>query len=169
VLFPAFASNKRYRKEDAMPSELTLYTSDRRWMVDLDAWTSDLQFFKSIGTRVTVYHEGRQINIWGSRQTEWEEEAPALIRIRNVYSGSGPGVVTQEREWRNASRAELKQWSGGGAISLPADSATPGKGSTLLDIDRVEGTVTVVIGHETLTGVVSARSPATERGAALAA
>lgn len=152
-----------------MPSELTLYTSDQHWMADLEAWTNDSQLYRSIGTHVTVYHQERTTSIWGGKQADWEEEPAVLIRIRNVYSGAGPAVATREREWQSATRAELKEWAAGGAIRLRADSITSEKGTAVLDIHKVEGTVTVVIGHETLTGVVSASSVVSERAVSAAA
>ncbi|HYL12004.1 MAG TPA: hypothetical protein VEV41_03160 [Terriglobales bacterium] len=141
-----------------MPSELMLYTSDKQWRVDLGSWTSDFPFYKSIGTQATVYHRKETTSIWGSTVMDWFEEPAQLIRIRNIYSGPGATVVTREREWRNASEAELKEWSTGGSILLPADT-----GTAVLEINKVEGTVTIVIGDETLTGIVSAGRVMSER------
>jgi hypothetical protein len=139
-----------------MPSELMLYTRDKQWRVDLGSWTSDFPYYKSIGTQVTVYHRERTTSIWGNTVMDWVEEPALLIRIRNIYSGPGASVVTREREWRNATEAELKEWSTGGSIRLPADTGPSREGSVVLEINKVEGTVTIVIGDETLTGVVSA-------------
>jgi len=152
-----------------MPSELTLYTSDKHWMADLEAWTNDSRLYRSIGTHVTVYHQERTTSIWGGKQADWEEEPAVLIRIRNVYSGAGPAVATREREWQNATRAELKECSTGGAIRLREDGITSKEVTAVLDVHKVEGTVTIVIGHETLTGVVSASRIASERAVSAAA
>jgi hypothetical protein len=152
-----------------MPNELTLYTSDKHWRVDVEAWANDLRFFKSVGIHVAVYHLERMTSIWGSPRVDWEEEPATLIRIHNVYSGLGPAIATREREWLHASRVELKAWSAGRPIRLVADSITADTGTVVLDIYKVEGTVTVVIGHEILTGVVSASSAVTERAMPVAA
>ena len=152
-----------------MPSALTLYTRDGHWRVDLEAWVNDLRFYSSIGTHVAVYHREHITSIWGGPRTDWEEEPAAVIRIHNVYRGAGPGLTTREHEWHNASRAELKEWSATGAIRLPADSSTSEKGPAVPDVRNVEGKVTVVIGSETLTGVVSASSVTREQAASAAA
>ncbi len=152
-----------------MSSELTLYTSDRLWKVDIEAWTNDVQFYRSIGTHVTVCHRERTTSIWGSPETDWEEEPATLIRIRNAYSGAGPGAAIREREWHNATRAELKEWSTAGPISAAADSTTSEKETVVAEIHQVEGTVTVVFGSETLTGVVSASNAVSERAVSVAA
>ncbi|HYK87803.1 MAG TPA: hypothetical protein VE398_03485 [Acidobacteriota bacterium] len=144
-----------------MPSELILYTNDKQWRVDLGSWTSDFPFYKSIGTQVTVYHR-EETSIWGSTVTDWVEEPALLIGIRNVYSGAGPAVATREREWRNTTEAELKEWSTGGSIRLPADNIASAEGTAVLDVNKVEGAVTIVIRDETLVGVVSASSVASE-------
>ncbi len=152
-----------------MAAELQLHTNDGRWRVDLEAWTYDSHLYRSIGAHVTVYHRERTTSIWGGPQSDWEEEPAELIRIRNVYRGAGPGTVTREQEWRNESRAELKQWAAGGSIGLPANGASSEERAAVFDIDGVEGTVTVVIGQETLMGVVSAGRVAREQAAPLAA
>lgn len=152
-----------------MPERVTLYTSDRYWRVQIEAWVHDVRLYRSIGTRVAAYHEERITNIWGSMQADWEQEPVACVRIRNVYGGTGPGVATRECEWQNTTRAELKQWSPGSPISLEADGSTPEKASVISDICKVEGTVTVTIGRETLTGVVSASSALREQAESVAA
>lgn len=152
-----------------MSAELQLHTNDGLWRVDLEAWAFDSRLYRSVGAHVTVYHRERTTSIWGGPQIDWEEEPAELIRIRNVYRGAGPGTVTREQEWRNESRAELKEWAAGGSIGLPADSASSAERAALFDIDGVESTVEVVIGQETLTGVVYAGRVAKEHAAPAAA
>lgn len=138
-----------------MPSELTLYSNDKHWKVDLGAWINKSYRYKSIGTYVTVYHQEHTTSIWGGSVTEWEATPAQLICIRNVYGGAGPSVATREHKWRNAAEAELKEWSVGGPICLPSNSTASSEGAVVLDINNVQSTVTVVIGNETLSGMVS--------------
>jgi len=145
---------------------LALHTSDRHWKVNVEVWASDLEIYRSVGTRVVVYHLERVTSIWGGTQTEWEEEPADLIHIHNAYSGTPVGVATREREWQVASRAELREWSATGEIQLPPDLGTTGEGPASLNIHKVVTTVTVKIREETLTGVLSASSLAREQTAA---
>jgi hypothetical protein len=139
-----------------MATDLTLYTRDKHWKVEIAARTNDLHFYRSIGTHVTIYHRERITSIWGGIEREWEELPALVIRIHNVYSGAGPVVSTREHECRNRSQARLEEWSTGGPIHLRPDYSISGEVRADLDINKVEGTVTVVVGDETLTGLVSA-------------
>ena len=141
-----------------MPAELILYTSDHGWKVEIEAWASALRLYSSIGTKVTVYRKEEITSMWGTPVSLWVGEPASLIRIRNVYSGIGGGRATREREWRNAMDAELKQWTTGKAIHVVADSSAGESSAPVLDVNMVQGSVSVVIGHETLSGVVSATS-----------
>ncbi len=138
-----------------MPSELTLYTNDKHWKVEVGAWINKSYHYRSIGTHVTIHHREHTTSIWGASVTEWEATPAQLIRIRNVYSGPGASIATREHEWRNATEAELKEWSMGGPICLPPDTTASSEGAAVLDINNVQSTVTVVIGDETLSGMVS--------------
>jgi hypothetical protein len=142
---------------------LRLYTNDRHWRVDIEVCASDLEIYRSVGTRVVVCHLERVTSIWGGIQSEWEEEPADLIHIHNVYSGAPEGVATREHERRVASRAELREWSVTGEIQLPADSGSTGEGAASLNIHKVVSTVTVKIGDETLMGVLTASSVASEQ------
>jgi hypothetical protein len=141
-----------------MASEVTLFTKNGDWKVEVEAWKNNFLFYKSIGTQATVYHREQTKNIWGSTVTDWVEKAASQIHIRNVYHGTGPGVATREKICSNTSYCELKEWAVGVTISLPADSVTDVGGGAILDLDSVDGTVTVTVGQEVLTGNVSASS-----------
>lgn len=141
-----------------MPSELTLYTKDKHWKAEVGAWMDKSHHHRSVGTHVIVYHREHTTSIWGAGVTEWEATPAQLIRIRNVYRGAGRSVATREHEWRNATEAELKEWSMGGPICLPPDLTVSSEGAAVLDINNVQSTVTVVIGNETLSGTVSSRA-----------
>lgn len=145
-------------QEVSMASEITLYTNSGDWKVEVEAWKNNFLFYKSIGTQAAIYHREQTKNIWGSTVTDWVEKSASLIHIRNVYRGTGPGSATREKTCRNASDCELKEWAVGFTINIPADRVTDVGGGAILDIDSVEGTVTVNIGEEALTGVVSASS-----------
>lgn len=144
---------------------LRLYTTGQHWRVDVEVWASDLRIYRSLGTRVIVCHLERITSIWGGTQTEWEEEPADLIRIRNVYSGTGVGVATREHEWHVSAKAELREWSTTDEIHLLADGVSKEESASPLDIYRVESTVTVKIGDETLMGVLSASIVAREQAA----
>ncbi len=138
-----------------MPSELTLYTKDKHWKAEVGAWMDKSHHHRSVGTHVIVYHQEHLTSIWGGSVTEWEATPAQLIRICNVYSGTGPFVATREHEWRNATEAELKEWSTGAPICLPPDTTASSEGAAVLDINNVQSIVTVVIGNETVSGTVS--------------
>lgn len=146
-----------------MPSELILFTSDHGWKIEIVAWASAFRFYSSIGTKVTVYRREEITTIWGPAVSVWVGKPASVIHIRNVYTGSGPRRATQEREWRNVAEGELKQWTTGRRIHVHADTSAELGGEPILEVNNVEGSVTVMIGHETLTGVVSATSVAGER------
>jgi hypothetical protein len=148
---------------------LRLYTSDKHWRVDIEVWASDLRVYRSVGVRAVVCHLERITTIWGGTQTEWEEEPADVIHVRNVYSDAAPGVATREREWQVAARAELREWSTSGRIHLVADNEGTQTGAEIPAIHRVESTVTVKIGEETLMGVLTASSVGTEVAASAAA
>ncbi len=141
-----------------MASEITLYTKSGDWKVEVEAWKNNFLFYKSIGTQATVYHREQTKNIWGSTVTDWVEKPASQIHIRNVYRGTGPGSATREKTCRSASYCELKEWAVGFTINIPADSVTDVGGGAILDVGSVDGTVTVSIGQEVLTGAVSASS-----------
>lgn len=141
-----------------MASEKTVYSNDGNWKVEVEAWKNNFLFYTSIGTEVDVYHREKTKNIWGSTVTDWVKKPASSIHIENKYSGTGPGVATKTKTCNNASNCELKEWAVGISISIPVGSPTDISGSATLTIDKVEGTVTVQIGHETLKAVVSASS-----------
>jgi hypothetical protein len=145
-------------KEANMASEITLYTKDGDWKADVEAWKNNFLFYKSIGTQATVYHREKTKNIWGNTVTDWVEKKASSIHIRNVYHGSGPGSATREKTCAQASSCELKEWAVGVTITLPADSVSDVGGGAILDIDSVDGTVTIGVHDEVLTGQVSASS-----------
>ena len=140
-----------------MASEITLYTKSGDWKVEVEAWKNNFLFYKSIGTEATVYRREQTKNIWGNTVTDWVKKK-AHIQIRNVYRGLGRGSATREKTCRNANYCELKEWAVGFTISMPPDSVTDVGGGAILDINSVEGNVTVNIGDEVLTGKVSASS-----------
>jgi hypothetical protein len=141
-----------------MASEITLYSNSGDWKVEIEAWKNNFLFYKSIGTEATVYHREKTKNIWGNTVTDWVKRNATSIYIRNVYRGTGPGSATREKTCRDASYCELKEWAVGFNITLPADSVTDVGGGAILDLDQVDGVVTVTIAGETLTGEVSASS-----------
>lgn len=141
-----------------MASEATVYSSDGDWKIEVEAWKNNFLVYKSIGTEVNVYHKEKTTNIWGSSVTDWVKKAASSIHIRNVYSGTGPGNVTREKTCNNASYCEQKEWAVGVTITLPLDDATDVGGGAILEIDKVEGDVSVTIGHEVLRAHVSASS-----------
>jgi hypothetical protein len=139
-----------------MPTALTLHTHDRTWRAEVEARTVNFEFYRSIGTQVSVYHKLHTTSMWGSLgEIDWDLTPASLIRIQSVYRGAGPEIATREREWHNTAEAELSEWSAGHPISLPAGSL-PSQGTALEDVQRVDSIVTIVIGDEALTGVVSA-------------
>lgn len=150
-----------------MFESLRLHTRDGHWRVDIEAWASNLEIYRSVGTRVVVCHLERVTSIWGGTQAEWEEEPADLIHIRNVYSGAPAGVATREREWQVTSKAELREWSATGEIQLPADLGSTEEGAASLNIHKVVSTVTVKIREETLKGVLIASSVASEQTTAV--
>lgn len=148
-----------------MASEITLRTQDGNWKAEVEAWKTNLLFYRSIGTEVTVYHREQKENIWGNTVTDWVRRAATSISIVNVYrADTGFAQATREKTCRNSSRCELKEWSAGFTITLPADSIDDVGGGAVLALDKVEGTVEVVIGDEHLTGKVSASSALSDSG-----
>lgn len=148
-----------------MASEITLRTKDGEWKAEVEAWKTNLLFYRSIGTEVTVFHREQKKNIWGNTVTDWVRKAANSIRIVNVYTDdSGPARATREKNCTNSSHCELKEWSAGFTITLPADSIDDVGGGAILDLDKVEGSVEVVIGNERLTGEVSASSALSDSG-----
>jgi hypothetical protein len=142
-----------------MASEITLRTSDGTWKVEVEAWKNNFLFYKSIGTQVTVYHREQTDNIWGTPVTDWVDKAATLIEITNIYrAATGFATATRQKTCNNSSSCELKEWSTGVTIKLPADGADDVGGGAVLDIESVDGTVVVLIGLERLTGQVTAKS-----------
>jgi hypothetical protein len=139
-------------------SEITLFSKNGDWKADVEAWKNNFLAYKSIGTQVSVYHREQTKNIWGNTVTDWVSKAANAISITNVYKGTGPGAATRSKVCQNSSYCEEKEWAVGITISLPADSITDVGGGAILDIDSVTGTVSIVIGNEVLSGVVSASS-----------
>ena len=142
-----------------MASEVTVLSRDGQWKIEVEAWKNNLLAYKSIGTQVKVYHREETTNIWGNKKTDWVRRAASLIYIRNVYSGSGPGTGTRETTCDEASYCELKEWAVGVSVTIPVDSPTDVGGSAVLDIESVEGFVSVRLATETLTATVEASSP----------
>lgn len=142
-----------------MPSEVSVLSRDGNWKMEVEAWKNNFLFYTSIGTQVTVYHREKTTNVWGSSVTDWVEKKASSIFITNVYSGSvaagSGGSITRSGQWNNASEAELKEWAVGFKITLP--SGEPG-GNAILDIDKVVGTVVVVVGNDRMSATVEASS-----------
>ena len=140
-----------------MPTALTLHSCSHNWRVEIEARSIDLPFYKSIGTQVQIYHRLRTSSMWGRRgETDWDLCAANLIHIQNVYHCSGPEIALCDRQWHNASEAELSEWSLGHPIYFP-----PGHLPFLpcvlpLEIRQVKSIVEVVIGEQVLTGAVTA-------------
>lgn len=147
-----------------MPSETTVVSGDGQWKADVEAYKTNLLFYRSIGCEVKVYHREETSNIWGNKVTDWVRRNADSIFIRNVYRGSGPGTGTQDKTCSNASSCELKLWSVGVTLTIPADSITDVGGGAILDVDSVDSTVTVRIGRETLNASVSASSAFSDSG-----
>ena len=141
-----------------MASEITLYTDDRNWKADVEAWKNNFLFYRSIGCQVTVYRREETKNVWGNTSTDWVKRNADSIYIQNRYSGSGPGAAIRERTWTNTNHEELKHWAAGVTLTIPVDDPTDVGGGAILDIDRVDSVVRVRIGRETLSGEVSADS-----------
>ncbi|HET9057266.1 MAG TPA: hypothetical protein VFN30_10530 [Chitinophagaceae bacterium] len=142
-----------------MASEVTVHSRDGNWKIEVEAWKNNFLFYSSIGTEVTVYHRERTTNVWGSTVTDWVKKNAVSISITNVYSGpvaSGSGgSITRSGTWNNRSYAELKEWAVGAKISIPDGGVS---GNAILDIDKVDGSVSVNIGQEILNATVSASS-----------
>ena len=148
-----------------MASEITLRTQDGQWKAEVEAWKTNLLFYRSIGTEVTTYHREQKKNIWGNTVTDWVKKSVTSISIENVYrSDTGNARATRGKTCNNASYCELKEWSAGFTITLPADSIDDVGGGAILELDKVEGSVEVVIGEERLTGKVSASSALSDTG-----
>jgi hypothetical protein len=147
-----------------MASELTLFSDDGDWKVEIEAFKNNFLFYKSIGTTVRIYHREQKENIWGNTVTDWVRRNARTILIRNVYSGPGPGTATREGQCTDASSCELKEWAVGFNVKLPADEVSDlGPGATL-DLEKVDGTVTVTLEHDVITGEVSASSAFSDSG-----
>ena len=142
-----------------MASEVTVLSKDGQWKIEVEAWKNNFLFYSSIGTQVSVYHREKTKNVWGSTVTDWVKKPASVITIVNKYTGpvfaGGTGSVTKSGQWRNKSSAELKEWAVGVKISIPSGEIG---GNAILDIDKVEGTVDVNVGNETLHAQVSASS-----------
>ena len=138
-----------------MASEITLRTNNGDWKVEVEAWKNTFFFYNSIGTQATVYHREKTKNIWGSTVTDWVKKKATSIHIRNIYSDEYRNSTTREKTCGNSKHCELKESAVGASISIPSGSVSPG---AVLEIDKVDGTVTVNIKGEILSGKVSASS-----------
>lgn len=142
-----------------MASEVTLYSKDGSWRVDVEAWKNNFLVYKSIGTEVTVYHRQQTKNIWGNTVTDWVRANASSIFIRNVYKGTGPGSATRQKTCPSSSYCEIKEWAVGVTITIPTDGGDASVGGgAILDIDSVTSSVVVTIGGEHLRAEVSASS-----------
>ena len=141
-----------------MASEQTVYSKDGTWKIEVEAWKNNFLFYSSIGTEVNVYHKEADTNVWGNPTTSWKSKNAKNITIANTYKGPVFGGGTSQsvdvRTWANTDEAKLKHWAVGVKITLP-DSVS---GAAILDIDSVDGEVSVLIDGETLTAKVSASS-----------
>ncbi len=152
-----------------MPSALTLHSRDHNWRVEMEARCIDLEFYKSIGTQVQVYHSLRTTSMWGiRRETDWDLSAAHLIHIQNVYRGSGPEIALCDRQWHNAAQAELSEWSLGHPIDFPPGHLPFVPIVVPLEIQHVDSIVEVAIDGEILTGAVSAEFALSRAGASAA-
>jgi hypothetical protein len=140
---------------------------DHLWRVEIEARSIDLDFYKSIGTEVSVLHQVRTDSMWGSRsETDWDPAHAGLIHIQNIYRGSGPEYCVADREWHDVAQAELCEWAVGHPIYFPASHISSRPVDLPLEIHEVQSLVEVVIGDEVLTGRVSTALPANHLAAA---
>lgn len=138
-----------------MASEKTIYTKNRDWKVEVEAWRNHFFFYTSIGTEATVYHKEKTKNIWGNTVTDWVKKRASNIHIRNIYSDDYNNSITKEKSENNCKYLELKEWAVGFTINL--NTGQPGSVKSLT-VSKVEGRVTVIIEGETLSCTVSASS-----------
>jgi hypothetical protein len=141
-----------------MANDVTVFSKSGDWKAEIRAWKNNYLLYRSIGTEVTVYHREQTKNIWGNTVTDWVQKPAAIIGIRNVYQGSGPGAATRQKSCPNASYCELKEWAVGVTITIQTDTGegSVGGGATL-DIDKVTGWAMISLPEE-LSGQVEADS-----------
>ena len=152
-----------------MPGDVTLFSDDQTWKVQVSSFKTSLFFYNAIGTAVDVFHK-EQVggNIWGAQpHLDWVAKAASAISITNTYSGGvvGAQVGTQSHVDRNASHSELKIWEVGMSLSFdatadtggPADPNLPG-GAPSFQVNAVVGTVNVSLPGQAKT--LSARTNA---------
>lgn len=141
-----------------MASEATVVSGDGQWKIEVEAWKNNFLVYKSIGTQVDVYHREQTKNVWGNTKTDWVKKRASSIHIRNTYRGTGPGVGVREKRCAETASCELKEWAVGVTVTIPVESPTDVGGGAILEIESVEGAVTVSAGGQTMTATVSASS-----------
>lgn len=137
------------------PSQVTLFSDDQTWKVQISSFKTNLFFYKAIGTTVDVWHrEEVPGNIWGGAHVDWVAKPASSITISNTYTGIiGTAVGTQHQAQANVSHSELKIWNVGLSLSWDADANTGGPaadpnlpgGSPSLEVNSVTGNAVVLI------------------------
>jgi hypothetical protein len=146
-----------------MANSLTLYSKDRKWKVDMNAWKTWVFLHASIGSQAFVYLAQETKDIWGNTVTDWVGHA-ATIEIINIYKGvSGTPQTSFEvsETFPDRSGVDLKL-TGWGFLSISlTETLDPRLGPQLitLNVDSVDAAIRVTIpGGEQLIGKVSADS-----------
>jgi hypothetical protein len=114
-----------------MANQVTLFSVDETWKVQISSFKTNLFFYNAIGTSVDVWHR-EQVggNVWGAApHTDWVAKAASSISITNAYTGViGTAVGTQHQSEVNVAHSELKIWSVGISISFDATASPGGPG-----------------------------------------
>jgi hypothetical protein len=120
-----------------MASEATVFSSDGNWKAEIEAWSNNFFFYKSIGTQVTVYRKTGS-SVWGG--ASWSRANARSFTIQALYNG---GLARQDGRWENQSHGELKHYAFGASISVPASAP----GGAILIVTSVEGIVSGFFGN----------------------
>jgi hypothetical protein len=135
-----------------MANQVTLFSPDQSWRVQISSFKVNYFFYNAIGTAVDVWHR-EQVpgSFWGGPRVDWVKKRAASVSITNRYTGViGTAVGTQQLSERNIDHSELKIWSVGVSLSFdaragtggPADPNLPGGAPSFL-VNSVSGNATI--------------------------
>jgi hypothetical protein len=131
-----------------MANAATIYSADKKWKMEVDAWKHNWLVYKSIGAEATTYHWEEGHRTWFGRVGPgWRQRPVDGIAVECLFKGAlvnrAPQGAQRSEVGKKVSHVECKLWAVGASISadMTGDSVSNPSvgGAAVLEVDAVKG------------------------------